>query len=272
MYFVNLRINRRLAPKVLVAAVVLFIGWLLTTASLLAEEPPDETNQAEAAGLPVTPTPAMMMGGMGPQLPPVPTAVTSFYDLDQRQRGGEVFEQRCSTCHGDVGQGLTPDWRAKWPEAEQNCWKSKCHTHNHPPDGFLLPKYVPAVIGEGSLARFQTAEQLFTFIKTTMPYHAPGILDDDQYWAVTAFLLDAHRVPASGEVLTATTAANIRLRPAPEIRIEPTPESPAQTAPSSPAHPGATNTTGSINSGLALSTAALAAAVVGLIAWRRVRK
>ncbi|MCZ7567502.1 MAG: c-type cytochrome [Ardenticatenaceae bacterium] len=187
-----------------------------------------------------------MMGAMGSfHVPPAPTAVTSFYDAIQRQHGGELFEQRCSTCHGDRGQGLTPEWRATWPEAEQNCWQSKCHASNHPPDGFQLPEYVPAVIGEQTLARFQTAQQLFEYLRAQMPYHAPGLLSDQDYWALTAFLLDAHRVPAGGRALDATTAPAVQLRPAP--------------VPSS----------GVVPWRLAATSGAILLVLAGLVVWRR---
>jgi hypothetical protein len=70
------------------------------------------------------------------------------------------------------------------------------------------------VIGGYSLTRFATGQELFDYILTRMPFHAPGILGAENYWALTAFLLDAHRIPYTGQVLNATTAGSIRLRQA----------------------------------------------------------
>jgi mono/diheme cytochrome c family protein len=135
------------------------------------------------------------------------------YTESQAERGAKVFMFYCSTCHGDRGQGLTDEFRATWPLQDQNCWTPKCHGLNHPPEGFVLPKYVQGVIGPGTLKNFTTAESLYTFIKLRMPYQNPHLLSEDERWAVTAFLLREHGVPGDGKLLDATTAASIRLRP-----------------------------------------------------------
>lgn len=210
----------------LVAAAV----WLLIAVrspafpSPSAGDHPSAPTPAPGGTVAATARPAQsMMGGMAPfRVPPAPTAVTGFYNPAQRQQGAEVYEQRCSTCHGERGQGLTPEWRATWPEGEQNCWQSKCHAANHPPDGFRLPEYVPPVIGGTSLARFHTAPQLFAYLRARMPYHAPGILSDEDYWALTAFLLDAHRVPSDGQFLNHQAARGILIRPAQAVPPTPT--------------------------------------------------
>jgi mono/diheme cytochrome c family protein len=106
--------------------------------------------------------------------------------------GAKLFKQWCSTCHGDKGQGLTPEWRAEWPEGKQNCWQSKCHAGNHPPDGFSFPKKVPALIGPGTLAKFSTAQDLYTYSRATMPYWSPNLLKDQEYQAITTFLVEAN--------------------------------------------------------------------------------
>jgi cytochrome c len=131
---------------------------------------------------------------------------------DQFDRGQAIYTHYCSTCHGDRGQGLTDEFRATWPPQDQNCWKSKCHAANHPPGGFVFPKIVPAVIGSGTLVRFETAQQLYTFMQSAMPYYAPGLLNSDQYWDLAAFLLSSNQVKFDGS-LSPDNAALIRLRP-----------------------------------------------------------
>jgi cytochrome c len=134
------------------------------------------------------------------------------YTTTQRDAGLAVYVRRCQTCHGDKGQGLTLDWRLTWPETHQNCSTPKCHGPQHPDDGFEIKNnYAPAVIGEGTLARFGTAQDPFTFISTAMPMHAPGSLTDEEYWALTAFLLAAHGVVADEVELNPTTASAIKL-------------------------------------------------------------
>jgi mono/diheme cytochrome c family protein len=106
--------------------------------------------------------------------------------------GAELYQFWCSTCHGDQGQGLTPEWRATWPKNKQNCWQSKCHAANHPPEGFILPKTVPALIGSTTLIKFNTAQDLYAYTRATMPFWAPSRLSAEEYRAITLFLVEAN--------------------------------------------------------------------------------
>jgi cytochrome c len=114
-------------------------------------------------------------------------------------------------CHGDRGQGFTDEWRGALDPADQNCWQSKCHAANHPPEGFELPRYAPPVIGPGRLAHHQTAAGLYQFLRTRMPWQAPGILSDEEYWGLTAFLAQANGISWGEGMLGPTNAANVAL-------------------------------------------------------------
>ena len=173
---------------------------------------------------------AAACSGKEPVIQPSPTAVAALHEptpvmqptrsswiwLDdslanasQAEVGAEIYRLVCSACHGDVGQGLTPEWIATWNPEDQNCWKSKCHGENHPSDGFKLPKYSPPVKGPIIAALFTTANDLYDYIKRTMPWHAPGTMLDEEYWQVTAFLLVLNDVDLGNTVLDANTAAGI---------------------------------------------------------------
>jgi hypothetical protein len=106
----------------------------------------------------------------------------------QTDKGELVYWGICMACHGDGGQGLTDEWRDAWGE-DNNCWASKCHAANHPPQGFLLPKTVPAILGQGTMARFEDARALHEYIADTMPWWSPGSLTPQQSLGVTAYLL-----------------------------------------------------------------------------------
>jgi mono/diheme cytochrome c family protein len=134
------------------------------------------------------------------------------YQEEEAERGAAVFARRCSTCHGDQGQGLTDEWRATWPPTHQNCWKANCHgPQPYPEDGFTLPRVVPALIGPGTLRRFATAADLYAYIRARMPFHAPGSLPEADYRAVTAFLLQRHGIPADGRPFDPEAARGIPL-------------------------------------------------------------
>jgi mono/diheme cytochrome c family protein len=137
-------------------------------------------------------------------------------DATQLEVGAEIFRLVCQDCHGNRGQGLTPDWIAQWDPADQNCWQSKCHASNHPPEGFVLPSYVPPLAGPAALARFATATDLQAYMSEKMPWHRPGSLQQEEYWALTAFVLDMNGVDALPATLDGEAAAGVRLRSDPQ--------------------------------------------------------
>jgi cytochrome c len=106
----------------------------------------------------------------------------------QADYGAEIYRLVCQDCHGDQGQGLTNQWRSTWAPEDQNCWQSRCHASNHPPEGFILPRYVPPLIGSGTLSNQETALDFYNYIRLRMPWHNPGSLQDWEYMQLTAFI------------------------------------------------------------------------------------
>jgi cytochrome c5 len=155
------------------------------------------------------------MTGFTDRLAPPPTV----YPPTQADQGAQVFYQVCMACHGDHGQGLTDEWRGVLDTSDQNCWQSRCHASNHPADGFVFPKVVPAVVGPQMSIRFTTGRGLYQFLKTEMPWQAPGSRSEAEYWQLTAFLLRLNGVDVGKEPLTPESAANIWLNP----QAKPTP-------------------------------------------------
>ncbi len=156
-------------------------------------------------------------------MPPTPTASTNAERLarpllaspqnpTQLDRGALVYWGICMACHGDRGEGLTTEWRAVFGE-DMNCWTSKCHASNHPPDGFTIPRdnLPPAVIGPSALSRFNNAQELYDYVYATMPWWKPGSLSSDQAWSVTAYLLQMNGTLPQGVVLSASDASAIQV-------------------------------------------------------------
>lgn len=110
--------------------------------------------------------------------------------MSQIELGEEKYRQVCMACHGDWGQGLTPEWRAQWGE-DGNCWQSHCHASNHPDNGFALPQVVPALSKAGDMARLHDAAELNQVILQTMPWWNPGFINEEESWAIAAFLMEA---------------------------------------------------------------------------------
>ena len=137
-----------------------------------------------------------------PTLPANPT---------QADRGAHVYWLSCLPCHGDRGQGLTDEFRATYPEEEQNCWQSGCHGKNPYESGFTIPKQIPALVGEKTLAKFSSGAQLYAYIQAAMPFWKPGSLSEEDAWKVTAFVLRENRLWNDAGELNETNAADVAI-------------------------------------------------------------
>ena len=150
-----------------------------------------------------------------PDMPPLPRGLDpppTVIPPTQISQGANVYYLVCMAYHGDHGQGLTDEWRGLLDEPDRNCWQSKCHAANHPPEGFVFPKIVPALASPGMLARFDTALDLYLYVKNDMPFQAPGSLSEEEYWQLTAFLLSLNHIDPGLLPLNADRAAGIGLR------------------------------------------------------------
>jgi cytochrome c len=146
-----------------------------------------------------TPTPDRLAE---PTLPAVPS---------QADHGAQVYWLSCLPCHGDKGQGLTDEFRTTYPPEEQYCWNRGCHGEVPYEQGFTIPKKIPAVIGQTTLAKFSDAAQLNAYIRAAMPFWKPGSLTEEDAWRVTAFILRQNNLWDDKTELNATNAANIKI-------------------------------------------------------------
>jgi hypothetical protein len=154
---------------------------------------------------------SLLVGNTFPEVPaqqaiPTPTPDRLALPIlsehpSQIETGSSIYYYHCMPCHGDQGQGLTDEWRAVWEEDHQDCWASGCHSIRDADKTFTIPTVIPPVIGSNALEnRFSKPEQLFEYLKKTHPPQSPGILKDEEYWALTAFLLAKNGViPTQGE-------------------------------------------------------------------------
>jgi mono/diheme cytochrome c family protein len=127
--------------------------------------------------------------------PPLPENPTQF------ERGRYLYWLNCMPCHGDRGQGLTAEFRSLYVE-DQNCWARGCHAGRMEDQGFPLPRTIPAIISANrKLPPFATPDKLFEFLRTTHPPQHPGILTDNQYWAISNYLLVRNKRLSPGQVL-----------------------------------------------------------------------
>jgi hypothetical protein len=195
--------------KVLGWALVIGLGGLLLASMIL---PPAASAIQSAvistATLAGTPVPQLVLTLTANRLakPLMSTPPT------QADKGAEYYWFVCLPCHGDVGQGLTNEWREAYGPEEMNCWQSECHGKRHPPEGFELPHVIPPVLGSTALTRFNNAEELHKVIAASMPWYRPSYMTAEQSWQVTAYLLRQQGVMPSNITLNEGNAPIFRLR------------------------------------------------------------
>ena len=180
-------------------AFVPLILLALMGSHMTGEQAPDALDTAAPQST-QTPTPDPLAT---PVMPESPTQI----DI-----GRNLYYYHCMPCHGDRGQGLTDEWRQVWVHDHQNCWAGRCHSGRSDDEGFFIPRSVPPVSGSPqALQLFQTAEDLFAFLRQTQPPQRPGTLTEAEYWALTAFLLHENgRLPSGAQLGPDATS---RLKP-----------------------------------------------------------
>jgi len=115
-------------------------------------------------------------------------AALGYYTQQQAAAGQQIFTQHCTKCHGSKLQGQSgpPLAGAKF---KSNLEFSKI-----------------------------SAQQLFTFIKTQMPYDAPASLSKKQYLQALAYILSKNGYPQGATPLSERTLGQVKLLPYPSAR------------------------------------------------------
>jgi quinol-cytochrome oxidoreductase complex cytochrome b subunit len=181
------RLKNALALSLLTAFFLAALVWFL--ASWAASLAPPAT-QAAPPGPAVALSPAERLAR--PALPPHPTLA---------DEGTQLYWSNCLACHGDQGQGLTPEWRTLINQADTYCQLPACDVDVLYPLDLILPPSVRPVIGPETLMRFDDGGQLYRTILTAMPRQSPGTLTADQAWPLTVYLLRANgALPANIEL------------------------------------------------------------------------
>ena len=137
----------------------------------------------------------------------------------QLELGRYLFWRYCMPCHGDVGQGLTDEFRLQWEPEHQNCWARGCHSGRYADDSFPVPTVVPPNVHPSLLDRY-TPDSLFEFLRTTHPPEDPGLLTDEEYRTLIVILYHMNDVPLPAQNATATPAPSAL--PTPLASLTPT--------------------------------------------------
>lgn len=104
------------------------------------------------------------------------------------EQGRAVYQQYCQICHGAEGQGGNADELAG----------ARHGLTDNPPDK-TIGTYWPY------------ATTIFDFTRRAMPLDRPGILNNDQVYAVTAYLLYLNHLVKPDAVISAQNLAKIEM-------------------------------------------------------------
>ncbi|MBI5296041.1 MAG: hypothetical protein HY869_11255 [Chloroflexi bacterium] len=187
--------------KTLRTILTLFLagGALLGLCAFQADWPPLQTN--------VTPTPTHDPL-IEPILPENPTEL---------ELGANLYWHWCMPCHGDVGQGLTDEFRGIWEPDHQNCWDRGCHAGHNGDMGFPIPTVVPAIVIADKLAQFPSLQALTEYLNSTHPPQHPGILETPEYHAIAAYVFTLNARALEEATPTSTPSP----RPSPTVSLTP---------------------------------------------------
>lgn len=147
--------------------------------------------------------------------PPLPENPTEY------ELGRNLYWHWCMTCHGDRGQGLTDEFRLIWEPDHQDCWGRGCHGGRLEDEGFPIPTVVPALVNDAHLAQFAAVQDLSNFLKATHPPQSPGILKQEEYDAIAAFVFTLNTRPVARIPATEPAVPSATPSPAAEQSMEP---------------------------------------------------
>ncbi|MGB5739671.1 MAG: cytochrome c [Woeseia sp.] len=103
-------------------------------------------------------------------------------------KGKLIYEQHCAACHGAKGEGGLNDRLA---------------------GGLGTINSVKPVKTVGSYWPYATT--LFDYIRRAMPFSAPGSLDNDDTYAVTAYVLHLNDIVDENDELNANTLPQVKM-------------------------------------------------------------
>lgn len=181
-----------------------FSSLLLAAASLLAASVADAQQRGYGIGHKITdaqiaPWNIDIGGDDGKGLPPGKGSVAA---------GEKLYVQQCASCHGEFGEG-----NGRWPELMGG-------------QGSLRHEDPRKTIG----SFWPWAPTIFDYVRRTMPFTAPQSLENDETYAIVAYLLHLNDLLPADAVLDAGSLAAIRMPnrdgfiagdPRPDVKAEP---------------------------------------------------
>ena len=110
------------------------------------------------------------------------------------EQGEAVYRMNCATCHGNDGEGHPP----VYPQLIGGR-RGSFNFANDPTMTRTIGNYWPY------------ATTVFDYVRRAMPFGAPRSLTNDQYYAVTAYLLQREGIIQPGTVIDAKSLPAVRM-------------------------------------------------------------
>jgi mono/diheme cytochrome c family protein len=110
--------------------------------------------------------------------------------------GAALYAAKCAQCHGPKGEGMPPAYPpivGRDPAGESF--------------EFAKDAKIAKTIGN----YWSNATTLFDYIRRAMPHNAPGSLNNDEIYALTAHLLNANGLVPAGAVLDSASLMQVKM-------------------------------------------------------------
>lgn len=179
--------------------------------------PPGERTRADVAW----PAPTIAAGTLPAPIPGIGRAATSTevagWDIAVRgdgynlppgrgtaKQGEELFLTHCASCHGDFGEGLD-----RWPALMGGRDSLRSDQPRRTVGSF-----------------WQHAPGVFDYIRRAMPYPAPQSLSNDEYYALTAYVLFINELVGEEDVMDRDSLPRVRMPNRDGFVLEARPDTP----------------------------------------------
>ena len=102
-------------------------------------------------------------------------------------QGAPIYAQKCAACHGEKGEKPAPGYGA-----------------------LVSPPKFDKIDAFKSVTYYEFATTLFDVIRRSMPYTTPRTLNDNEVYALSAYILSLNKIISENDVLDAQSLPKVK--------------------------------------------------------------